>query len=45
MKVIRQGQKIFYGGEIDGIIGDISVGDMDFILDLMDEYIELVESV
>ena len=45
MKVFHTGEKTFYGGETDGIIGDISIDGMDFILDLIDEYIELVESL
>ena len=44
MNVFHTGQKLFYGGEIDGIIGDISIDALDFLLDLIDEYIELVES-
>lgn len=36
---------IFYGGEIDCILGEISVDGLDEILDLMDEYIELREAV
>ena len=44
MNVFHTGQKIFYGGEIDGIIGNISTTTLDFLLDLIDEYIELVES-
>ena len=34
---------IFYGGEIDCILGEISIDALDKILDLMDEYIELRE--
>lgn len=36
---------IFYGGEIDCILGEISIDALDKILDLMDEYIELREAV
>ena len=35
----------FYGGEIKCILGEISIDDLDKILDLMDEYIELREVV
>lgn len=35
----------FYGGEIRGIIGDISYDALNFILDLLDEYIELIEQM
>lgn len=41
----KSNQKIFYGGEIDGILGDISIDTLDFILNLIDEYIELIESL
>ncbi len=34
---------IFYGGEIDCILGEISIDALDKILDLIDEYIELRE--
>lgn len=38
--------KMFYGGEIICILGNFSNFDnLDFILDLIDEYIELRESV
>jgi hypothetical protein len=33
----------FYGGEIDCILGEISIDALDKILDLIDEYIELRE--
>ena len=36
---------LFYGGEIDCILGSISIESLDKILDLIDEYIELRESV
>lgn len=36
---------IFYGGEIDCILGEISINGLDKILDLIDEYIELREVV
>lgn len=36
---------IFYGGEIDCILGEISIDGLDEILDLIDEYIELREAV
>lgn len=36
---------IFYGGEIDCILGEISIDGLDMILDLIDEYIELREVV
>lgn len=36
---------IFYGGDIKCILGEISIDDLDKILDLMDEYIELREKV
>ena len=35
----------FYGGEIRGIIGDISYDALNLILDLLDEYIELIEQM
>ena len=35
----------FCGGEIRGIIGDISYDALNFILDLLDEYIELLEQM
>jgi len=35
----------FYGGDIDCIQGDITLGGLDFVLDLMDEYVELREAV
>lgn len=34
---------IGYGGIIDGLYGDISVEGADKILDLLDDYIELLE--
>ena len=34
----------FYGGEIKDILGPISLESLDKILDLLDEYDELVES-
>lgn len=37
--------KIFYGGEIDCIQGKLSKKSLDFILDLLDDYTELVEQV
>lgn len=43
--VFHTGQKIFYGGEIDGILGDISIDTIDFILDLIDKYIDLLEDI
>lgn len=36
--------KFFYGGEIDCIQGSISIDSLDFLLNLMDEYIELFEN-
>ena len=36
---------IFYGGEIDCILGEISIDGLDKILDLIDEYIELREVI
>ena len=36
---------IFYGGEIDCILGEISIDALDKILDLIDEYIELRETM
>lgn len=35
----------FYGGEIRGLIGDISYEALNFILDLLDEYIDLKEQM
>lgn len=35
----------FYGGEIRGLIGAISFESLNFILDLLDEYIELKEQM
>lgn len=35
----------FYGGEIRGLIGAISYEALNFILDLLDEYIELKEQM
>lgn len=35
----------FYGGEIRGLIGAISYKSLNFILDLLDEYIELKEQM
>lgn len=35
----------FYGGEIRGLIGAISYDALNFILDLLDEYIELKEQM
>ena len=37
--------KIFYGGEIHCIQGNLSEKSLNFILDLLDEYIELVEQI
>ena len=37
--------KIFYGGEIHCIQGKLSKKSLDFILDLIEEYIELVEQI
>lgn len=37
--------KIFYGGEIDCIQGRLSIKSLNFILDLLDDYTELVEQV
>ena len=37
--------KIFYGGEIHCIQGSLSEKSLNFILDLLDEYIELVEQI
>ena len=37
--------KIFYGGEIHCIQGNLSKKSLDFILDLIEEYIELVEQI
>jgi hypothetical protein len=37
--------KIFYGGEIHCIQGNLSEKSLNFILDLLDEYIELVEQM
>ena len=36
---------LFYGGEIDCVLGFISIESLDMILDLIDEYIELRESI
>ena len=36
---------MFYGGDIDCIQGEIDFETLDFILDLIDEYIELVEKL
>ncbi len=36
---------IFYGGEIDCILGEISIDTLDKILDFIDEYIELREAL
>lgn len=35
----------FYGGKIDGLQGEISIDGLNFILDLLDEYIELKEEM
>ena len=35
----------FYGGEIDRLQGEISIDGLNFILDLLDEYIELKEEM
>lgn len=35
----------FYGGEIRGLIGAISYEALNFILDLLDEYIDLKEQM
>lgn len=35
----------FYGGEVIDMQGPISMKNFDFILDLIDKYIDLVESV
>ena len=43
--IFKDGKKYFYGGRIECILGDISIDAMDKVLDLIDEYIELVESV
>ena len=43
MMIFKEGKKYFYGGETDGIIGDLSEEGMDKILDLIEEYEELVE--
>ena len=34
---------LFYGGRIVCLQGDINIKNLDFILDLIDEYIELKE--
>lgn len=34
---------IFYGGDIKCVLGPISIESLDKILDLIDEYIELLE--
>lgn len=36
---------IFYGGEIDGLQGEITIDGLNLILDLLDEYIELKEEM
>lgn len=36
--------KLFYGGEINCLQGEIKLENMDFILDLIDEYIEIKEA-
>ena len=36
--------KTFYGGEINCMQGEIKLENLDFILDLIDEYIELKEA-
>ena len=36
---------MFYGGEIICLQGEIKKSTLDFILDLLDEYIELVEAI
>ena len=41
--VLKSGKKYFYGGEIQPY-GDITIGALDKILDLIEEYIELVEA-
>lgn len=35
----------FYGGEIHCMLGKMKIENLDKILDLMDEYIEIVESL
>lgn len=36
---------MFYGGEIDCLLGEISIEALDKILDLLDDFIELEEAV
>ena len=38
-------KKIYYSGYIDCIFGDISEDAMGFLLDLVDEYIKLVDAI
>lgn len=43
--IFRDGKSYFYGGKIICICGDIRISAMDKILDLIDDYIDLVESL
>ncbi len=43
--IFRDGKSYFYGGNIVCICGDIRISTMDKILDLIDDYIDLVESL
>lgn len=36
---------LFYGGQIDGLLDNISIESLDIIIDLIDEYIDLVEAI
>ena len=44
-QILKSGSTYFYGGYIDCIQGDVSVEAVDKVLDLIEEYEELVESV
>ena len=44
-QLLKSGSSYFYGGYIDCIQGAVSVEAVDKILDLVEEYEELVESV
>ena len=43
--IIPSGKSGFYGGQINGVIGDLSLENLDFILDILDRYIYLSEEV
>lgn len=43
--ILKEHKRYFYGGIIDGILGDIKISSLDKILDLIEEYEELIEGV